>query len=485
MNDTWFQILGALPPLLVALSVIGLFVTLCIARHERLVYAMTVGGLNLALVATIALIPLGPVAVTPLYIVDFYTLFFWGVILVATLACAAFAVPYLSGFDDRREEFYILLATSALGAMSLVAARHFGSLFVGLEALSIPLYGMIAYTFRTRASLEAGFKYLILSGVASAFLLFGMALLYGATGSLAFTDLIPPGGYDADAGPWMLMGIGMMLVALTFKLSLVPFHVWTPDVYEGAPAPVATFLATVSKTAVFALLLRLFVSAPITDNAWLLTLVGVLAFASMLVGNLLALRQDNLKRLLGYSSIAHLGYLLTTLVAGASLSIEAVAVYLATYVGTSLGAFGVVSLVSSPFAGKDAAHIDHFRGLYYKRPVLAVSMAIMMLSLAGIPLTMGFIGKFYILSVTMASGLWWLTGGVIVGSGIALFYYLRVMAILFMDRPAHAREPQLSGTGDNWAQTVVWLLAAATILMGIYPAPLIDLAAVAGITLGS
>ena len=484
MNDTWYQILAALPPLLVALTIIGLFVTLCIARHERLVYAMTVGGLNLALVATIALIPLGAVGVTPLYVVDFYTLFFWGVILVATLAGAAFAAPYLSGLDDRREEFYILLATSALGAMSLVAARHFGSLFIGLEALSIPLYGMVAYTFRTRASLEAGFKYMILSGVASSFLLFGMALLYGATGSLAFADMVPAGGIDAPASSWMLMGIGMMLIALTFKLSLVPFHVWTPDVYEGAPAPVGTFLATVSKTAVFALLLRLFFVAPVAANAWLLTLIGVVAFVSMLAGNLLALRQDNLKRLLGYSSIAHLGYLLTTLVAGTGLSAEAVAVYLATYVGTSLGAFGVVSLVSSPFAGKDAAHIDHFRGLYYQRPMLAVCMALMMLSLAGIPLTMGFIGKFYILSVTMNAGLWWLSAGVIIGSGIALFYYLRVMAVLFMDRPAHARNLNQTAPGDNWATTVIWLLAGATVLMGIYPTPLIELSALAGLSLG-
>ncbi len=149
--------------------------------------------------------------------------------------------------------------------------------------------------------------------------------------------------------------------------------------------------------------------------------------------------------------------------------------YLATYVGTTLGAFGVVSLVSSPFAGRDAAHLDHYRGLYWKRPVLAVSMAIMMLSLAGIPLTMGFIGKFYILSVAVASGLWWLVAGIIIGSGIGLFYYLRVMALLFMERPADAREPAAAGLGQKAGTVVIWLLAAATIIVGIYPTWLIDM----------
>lgn len=475
MNDTWNQLVAVLPPVFACLAIIGVFAAIIIKRSHTTAAAITVAGLNLALLSLLGVLAVTPIQVTPLFVIDNYAVFFWAVVLVASLATCTFAYPYLSRLDDHRDEFYILLASSVLGAMALIASRHFASLFIGLEMLSVPLYGMVAYTYRERMSLEAGFKYMILSGAASSFLLFGMALLYAASGHLTYEGLVAAVSLGDTAHAWVLMGVGMMLIALTFKLSLVPFHVWTPDVYEGAPAPVATFLATVSKAAVFALLMRFFVLAPVTDNEWLLTLIGVIAFLSMFAGNLLALRQTNIKRLLGYSSIAHLGYLLTAIVAGTQLSVEAVGVYLATYVGTTLGAFGIVSLVSSPFNGRDAADLDHYRGLYWKRPVLAVAMAIMMLSLAGIPLTMGFIGKFYILSVAMASQLWWLVAGIIIGSGIGLFYYLRVMALLFMERPSTAPEPVSGGFAQSAGAVVIWLLAAATIIVGIYPTWLIDM----------
>ncbi|MGN8157887.1 NADH-quinone oxidoreductase subunit NuoN [Salinisphaera sp. RV14] len=475
MNDTWNQLVAVLPPIFTCLAVIGVMAAIACKRNHGSAVAITVVGLNLALVSLLAVLAVTPIQVTPLFVIDDYAVFFWAVILVAALATCTFAGAYFEGLDDNREEFYILVASSVLGGMALVASRHFASLFIGLELLSVPLYGMIAYTYRERQSLEAGFKYMVLSGAASSFLLFGMALLYAASGHLDYEGLAVALQSGAPGHAWVLMGVGMILVALTFKLSLVPFHVWTPDVYEGAPAPVSTFLATVSKTAVFALLMRFFFLAPVAHDPWLLTLVGVIAFLSMFAGNLLALRQTNIKRILGYSSIAHIGYLLTVIVAGIPLSIEATGVYLATYVGTTLGAFGVVSLVSSPFAGRDAAHLDHYRGLYWKRPILAVSMAIMMLSLAGIPLTMGFIGKFYILSVAVAAGLWWLVAGIIIGSGIGLFYYLRVMALLFMERPADAREPATGGMGQTAGTVVIWLLAAVTIIVGIYPTWLIDL----------
>ncbi|KEZ76160.1 NADH-quinone oxidoreductase subunit NuoN [Salinisphaera hydrothermalis] len=475
MNDTWNQLVAVLPPIFVCLAVIVVMAAIAYKRSHASAAGITMVGLNLALVSLLAVLTVTPIQVTPLFVIDDYAVFFWAVILVAALATCTYAGAYFKGLDDNREEFYLLVASSVLGAMALVASRHFASLFMGLELLSVPLYGMIAYTYRERQSLEAGFKYMVLSGAASSFLLFGMALLYAASGHLDYEGLAAAAQLGGAGHAWVLMGLGMILVALTFKLSLVPFHVWTPDVYEGAPAPVSTFLATVSKTAVFALLMRFFFLSPVAQDGWLLTLLGVIAFLSMFAGNLLALRQTNIKRLLGYSSIAHIGYLLTAIVAGIPLSIEATGVYLATYVGTTLGAFGVVSLVSSPFAGRDAAHMDHYRGLYWKRPVLAVSMAIMMLSLAGIPLTMGFIGKFYILSVAVAAGLWWLVAGIIIGSGIGLFYYLRVMALLFMERPTDAREPSAAGFGQTAGTVVIWLLAAVTIIVGIYPTWLIDI----------
>lgn len=481
MNDIWNQLIAVLPPVFTCLAIIGVFAAIAYKRSHAVAAIITIVGLNLALISLLGVLTVTPIQVTPLFVIDDYAVFYWAMILVAALATCTFAWPYFQGLDDNRDELYVLISSSVLGGLALMASNHFASLFIGFELLSVPLYGMAAYAYRERQSLEAGFKYMILSGVASSFLVFGMALLYAASGHLDYGGLTSAGQLDGAGHTWILMGTGMMVVALFFKLSLVPFHLWAPDVYEGAPAPVSTFLATVSKAAIFALLLRFFVLAPGTQNSWLLTLIGVVAFLSMFAGNLLALRQTDIKRLLGYSSIAHMGYLLTAIVAGIPLSIEAAGVYLATYVGTTLGAFGIVALVSSPFGGRDAAHLDNYRGLYWRRPVLAVSMAIMMLSLAGVPLTMGFIGKFYILAVAVAAGLWWLVAGIIIGSGIGLFYYLRVMALLFMERPAEAREPASAGFGQTAGAVVIWLLAAVTIIVGIYPTWLIDIVGASGI----
>ncbi|MES1946884.1 NAD(P)H-quinone oxidoreductase subunit 2 [Salinisphaera sp. C84B14] len=483
MTDFSTQMLALAPLLILCATVVGVMLSIAVHRHHFTAATMTVVGLNAALLSLLGVLQITPIQVTPLFIIDDYSLLFGAIVLVASLACTTLAHAYLDTLPDRREEFYILLLCSAGGALALIASRHFASLFIGLELLSVPLYGMVAYAYRDRISLEAGLKYMVLSGAASAFLLFGMALLYAASGSLEYAGLV-----DTLAGnsgsPWLLAGVGMMVVALAFKLSLVPFHVWTPDVYEGAPGPVSAFLATVSKVAVFALLLRFFTLAPPAANGWLLTLMGVIAMASMLVGNLLALRQRNVKRLLGYSSIAHLGYLMTAIVAGGTFSIETVGIYLATYVATTLGAFGVVTLVSSPYSGTDAGALHHYRGLFWRRPYLATVFTVMMLSLAGIPMTAGFLGKFYVIAIAVQSGLWWLVGGIVLGSAIGLYYYLRMMVILFLDEPGESRRDAVSGWGQQSGGIMVLLLAAAVIFFGIYPQPLISLVSATGMAGG-
>ena len=483
MTDFSTQMLALAPLLILCATVVGVMLSIAVHRHHFTAATMTVVGLNAALLSLLGVLQVTPIQVTPLFIIDDYSLLFGAIVLVASLACTTLAHAYLDTLPDRREEFYILLLCSAGGALALIASRHFASLFIGLELLSVPLYGMVAYAYRDRISLEAGLKYMVLSGAASAFLLFGMALLYAASGSLEYAGLVDTLAGDA-ASPWLLVGVGMMVVALAFKLSLVPFHIWTPDVYEGAPGPVSAFLATVSKVAVFALLLRFFTLAPPAANGWLLTLMGVIAMASMLVGNLLALRQRNVKRLLGYSSIAHLGYLMTAIVAGGSFGIETVGIYLATYVATTLGAFGVVTLVSSPYSGTDAGALHHYRGLFWRRPYLAAVFTIMMLSLAGIPMTAGFLGKFYVIAIAVQSGLWWLVGGIVLGSAIGLYYYLRMMVILFLDEPGESRRDAVSGWGQQSGGIMVLLLALAVIFFGIYPQPLISLVSAAGMAGG-
>ncbi|HEX5841428.1 MAG TPA: NADH-quinone oxidoreductase subunit N, partial [Pseudomonas sp.] len=277
------------------------------------------------------------------------------------------------------------------------------------------------------------------------------------------------------------IGIGMMLVGLAFKLSLVPFHLWTPDVYEGSPAPVAAFLATASKVAVFAVLLRLYQISPVTAGGWLNELLTVIAIASILFGNLLALLQNNLKRLLGYSSIAHFGYLLVALIASKGLAVEAVGVYLATYVLTSLGAFGVITLMSTPYNGRDCDALYEYRGLFWRRPYLTAVLTVMMLSLAGIPLTAGFIGKFYVVAAGVQSQQWWLLGALVLGSAIGVFYYLRVMVTLFMVEPNLRRHDAPLHWGQQAGGLMLLFVALLAFVLGVYPQPLLELVQQAGL----
>ncbi len=279
----------------------------------------------------------------------------------------------------------------------------------------------------------------------------------------------------------MQIGIGMMLIGLAFKLSLVPFHLWTPDVYEGAPAPVAAFLATASKVAVFAVLLRLYQISPAMSGGWLSDLLTLIAIASILFGNLLALLQNNLKRLLGYSSIAHFGYLLVALIASKGLAVEAVGVYLATYVLTSLGAFGVITLMSTPYSGRDADALYEYRGLFWRRPYLTAVLTVMMLSLAGIPLTAGFIGKFYVIAAGVEAQLWWLLGAMVLGSAIGVFYYLRVMVTLFMREPNMHRHDAPFDWEQRAGGIMLLVVALLAFIIGVYPQPLLELVQHAGL----
>ena len=462
-----------LPMILVAATAVAVMLGIAWRREHAVTVAVSVLGLVLALIAQAFSWRVIPVH-TPLLAFDGLALLAGLLILASTLACAILSHAYLEPFHGAREEFYVLLLCAAAGGLALAASRHLASLFIGLELLSMPLYGMLAYAFHEQRSLEAGIKYLILSAAASAFLLFGMALLYAQTGELALDALMA--SLNQSAGIWGLAGVGLMLVGLGFKLSVVPLHLWTPDVYEGGPGPAATFLATASKVAVFALLLRLMLSVPAFQGDWLRGVLTGLALASMLVGNLLALTQSNLKRILGYSSIAHFGYLLIVLVVADGLAAETGGVYLITYVLSTLAAFGVVILVSSSASGEDAAALHYYRGLFWRRPYLTAVLTVAMLSLAGIPATVGFIGKFYLIALGVDAQRWWLVGGIILGSAIGLYYYLRVTVTLFLAEPGMQRRDASHDWGVRAGGLVVLGVAALVILLGLYPAPMIELA---------
>ena len=476
MQFTPSHFVALLPLLVVCVTAIVVMLTISWRRKHDLTFILTALGLNLALLSLIPALHVAPLQVTGLMQVDRFALLYMGLILVSTLACATLVHAYLGksntgdGFPGNREEMYLLMLLAAAGGLVMVGASHLASLFIGLELLSVPVYGMVAYAFFNKRSLEAGIKYMVLSAAGSAFLLFGMALAYAESGSLAFAAL---GGVAVT--PLLQIGFGMMLIGLTFKLSLVPFHLWTPDVYEGAPAPVSAFLATAAKVAVFAVLLRLYQVSPATSGGWLNDLLAAIAIASILFGNLLALMQSNLKRLLGYSSIAHFGYLVIALIASSGLAVEAIGVYLVTYVLTTLGAFGVVTLMSTPFKGRDADALYQYRGLFWRRPYLTAVLTVMMLSLAGIPLTAGFIGKFYIIAAGVESQLWWLLGALVIGSAIGLYYYLRVMVTLYLVEPGIRRHDAPLNWGQHAGGIMLLLIALLVFVLGVYPQPLLGL----------
>ncbi|GAB2789579.1 NADH-quinone oxidoreductase subunit NuoN [Halomonas shantousis] len=485
MNLTLSHLPALLPLILVCTTAIVVMLTIAWRRQHALSAMITVAGLNLALLSLLVAWRWAPLGVTSLLVIDGYALFGAALILIASLACATLGHAYLEGVPGPREEFYLLLLCAAAGGMVLVSSRHLASLFFGLELLSMPLYGMLGYTYRERDALEAGIKYMVLSATASAFLLFGMALLYARSGTLDFAGL----GMSlaiTGADSWWVAGVTLMLVGLAFKLSIVPFHLWTPDVYQGGPSPAVTFLATASKVAVFIVLLRFLQALPALPSAWLHEALAALALLTMLVGNLLALTQSDLKRLLGYSSIAHFGYLLVALVVDDGLAAETVGVYLVTYLLTTLGAFGVVTLLSSPFApargGADTSQLHHYRGLFWRRPYLTAVLTVMMLSLAGIPFTAGFIGKFYVFAVAVEAGRWWLVAGIVVGSAIGLYYYLRVMITLYLVEPGMQGRDAPHDWGVQAGGVVVLALAALVFLLGIYPAPMISWARWMGAT---
>ncbi len=476
MQYTPSHFVALLPLLIVGVTAIVVMLAIAWRRKHDLTFILTAIGLNLALLSLIPALQVTPLAFTELMQIDRFALLYMGLILVATLACTTLVHAYLGksntgeGFPGNREEMYLLMLLAAAGGLVMVGASHLATLFIGLELLSVPVYGMVAYAFFNKRSLEAGIKYMVLSAAGSAFLLFGMALAYAESGSLQFAAL----GAVAVT-PILQIGFAMMLIGLAFKLSLVPFHLWTPDVYEGAPAPVSAFLATAAKVAVFAVLLRLYQVSPATSGGWLNDLLAAIAIASILFGNLLALMQSNLKRLLGYSSIAHFGYLVIALIATGGLAIEAVGVYLVTYVLTTLGAFGVVTLMSTPFKGRDADALYQYRGLFWRRPYLTAVLATMMLSLAGIPLTAGFIGKFFIIAAGVESQLWWLLGALIMGSAIGLYYYLRVMVTLFLVEPGIRRRDAPLNWGQHAGGIMLLLMALLVFVLGVYPQPLLEL----------
>lgn len=469
------QLVALLPEIILGAFVLIVMLAVAFYRHHGLTLGLTLLGLALTLLSLPFAMSVAPQQVTPLLVIDGYALFYAGLVVAAAFATALLMFAYFRGRSGRAEELYILLLLASLGAMNLAASSDLASLFLSLELLSVALFAMIAYRVTQLRPLEAGIKYLFMAGVSSAFLLFGIALLYARTGTLTFTILASRlSALDLGAEPTVLAGLVMIVVGLGFKISVIPFHMWTPDVYQGAPAPVSGFLASVSKSAAIAVLLRTFITAGSIHVGPLFLVLNLIAIASMVAGNLLALLQDDVKRILAYSSIAHLGYIFVAFLIGGHFAVEAVTFYMATYVIMILGAFGVVSVVSRPTDGaEEQTRLNDYAGLFWRRPWLATAFTLALLSLAGIPLTIGFIGKFYLFTAGVRDALWPALAALIVGSAIGLFYYLRVIAAMAR-RPGEEAEPITTHAGLAGACALL-VITIVLVGLGVYPAVLIDL----------
>jgi NADH-quinone oxidoreductase subunit N len=473
--------LASITPLVVlAATVVATAIAIAIHRSHRVTAVLSIAGLTLAFVSLFTSPGPPPDAslAAVLVTMDVYARLYGGLILAAVAAVALLSYGYLEEGSDAREEYYLLLLLAALGSLVLVAAAHFASFFLGLELLSVSLYALIAYRRTRSEGLEAGLKYLVLAATSAAFLLFGMALVYADLGTLEFARMQMP-AIGTAARAWTMAGMALVVVGFGFKLALVPFHLWTPDVYQGAPAPVTALVATVSKGAMFALLFRFASLVDLTAHrgAWLA--VAAIAVASMVAGNLLALLQANVKRLLAYSSIAHLGYLLVAFLAGGAMAASAVAVYLTVYFIATIGAFGIVTVLSG--VEREAEDLDDYRGLFARRPWLAGVLAGMLFSLAGIPFTAGFVAKFYLTAAAGRAALWGLLVVMMLTSGIGLFYYLRVIVAMFMHPVREAPEPRAMRPIPLAAGLTLATLAILLVWFGLYPAPLVSLAGSAGL----
>jgi NADH-quinone oxidoreductase subunit N len=407
--------------------------------------------------------------------------------LVRIIICGAGLITLLASVgwrtaNERPAEFVALLLVASAGMSLLAVSNTFMALFVSFELFSITLYLLCALDARDRASLESGLKYLIIGSVGSAVLLYGMAFLYGATGSLYFDEVsavLGEGEYDEALA---LIGAAMLIAGLAFKIAAVPFHMWSPDVYEGAPTPITGFMSAATKAAAFTILLRVLVEAlPSQDQYWEPAL-AVIAIASMVLGNLAALAQRNLKRMLAYSSIGHAGYLLIALIAGGDLSHRALLFYLAVYSATSLGAFAIIA-VRERETGTPAT-LDSIRGWGFSRPLLGVLFAIFLLSLAGFPPTGGFLAKLYVFGGAVDQGHTYLAIVGVATSVLALGYYLRVLLAVY-DRRAESHAMLPAGPGLVSATIGAVLAAIVVMWLGIYPADALDWAREAAGTLAA
>jgi NADH-quinone oxidoreductase subunit N len=463
---------GAILPELVVVgtAIVVLFLELVVPPDRRQwLAAVSVVGLLGALVATIPLWGQNRAAFGGTVVGDSLAAFFNVLLIAITILTVLISPRFLRALELDYGEYYILLLGATAGMMLLAAATSLMTIFLGIELLSISLYVLSGFARTALRSQESALKYLLLGGFATGFLLYGMALIYGATGSTTLRGIAAYTTAAASSNVLLLLGIGFLTVGLAFKASAAPFHMWTPDVYEGAPTIVTTFMSVATKSAAFAAIGRVFIATfPSLSSRWYFPL-ALIAIFSLFIGNLVAITQDNLKRMLAYSGIAHAGYILLGILPGTAQGFTASLFYIVAYAVMNFGAFAVVTAIGA--GGEQTAELSYWRGLFYRRPFLATVMTIFMISLAGIPPTVGFFAKLFVFQALVTAQIWAPLVVAVIMTIVSFYYYLRVVVVMLTAPEEAVVEQHSLGVSTS---TVLGAVALATILLGIFPAVVLD-----------
>ena len=411
-----------------------------------------------------------------LWVVDNYSRFFKLIFLLGTGLTILISIQYVEDERVQHGEYYVLILFATLGMMILASGTELMTLFLGIELMSISLYVLAGFTRTRMLSNEAALKYFLLGSFATGFLLYGMALLYGATGTTNLQGISLFIAKNPLNTPMPIIGMALLVIGFGFKIAIVPFHMWAPDVYQGAPSPITAFMSAGPKAAAFAAFVRVFVDAlPGLHGEWV-GLIWVLAVLTMTVGNIIALVQENIKRMLAYSSIAHAGYVLVAFLSAGELGISSILYYMLAYTLMNIGAFAVISVLGGK--GEEKVLVTDYNGLGYSHPVAAIAMSLFLFSLAGIPPTAGFMGKFYIFSAAIKEGYLGLAIIGVLNSVVSVYYYLRITIAMYMKEPAASADGSAPAPLIFSPACILAILISAfgVLRLGLFPSDYIDIA---------
>ena len=469
MTFSFEDLIASAPLTVISLTAVVVLVVESVRdRTEGLNCWITIGGLLVALAAAVTSLGTSGSAYGGMLATGGYASYFAIVFCIAGLLTVMLSRSYIAKEGIEHGEYYSLILFAMAGMMLMAAAADLITFFLGLETMSISFYVMAGFARKRITSNEAALKYFLLGAFATGFLLYGIALIYGSTGTTRLAGIMM-GLQVYSTKSLFLIGLALLMVGLAFKVAAVPFHMWVPDVYEGSPTTVSGFMSTGGKAAAFSAFLLIFSPALVSVMGSVREILAVLAALSMIVGNIIAISQNNIKRMLAYSSIAHAGYILTGIVAANAAGSNGVLFYLITYTVMNIGAFGVLSILETSDGGN--LTFDDYTGLSSRRPMLAALMAMFMFSLSGIPPFGGFFGKYYVFAGAIEGGYTWLAIIGVLMSVVSVYYYLRLVVLMYFKDQISAADDVMPRLGI----TALVISAVAVLVFGIYPSSIVSI----------